>query len=133
MSSKLRTLLRSFAFAFSGVLTLVQSQANARIHLFFTVAVPLAGYYCGLTRIEWCLLVVAIILVWATEALNTAVEHLADASSPQPHPLVGKAKDLAAGAVLIAAVGSVIIGLLIFGPRILQVLIHFAAKPLSDS
>jgi diacylglycerol kinase (ATP) len=81
-----------------------------------------AGFFSGLSRVEWCVIVITIAAVWTAEALNTSLEFLADASSPEFHPLIKKAKDVAAGGVLIAALGSVIVGLLVFGPRLLFLL-----------
>ncbi len=71
-----------------------------------------------LSRTEWCIIVLAVVAVWTAEALNTAFEFLTDVASPEFHPLAGKAKDVAAGAVLLAAIGAVIIGLFIFGPKV---------------
>jgi diacylglycerol kinase (ATP) len=68
----------------------------------------------------WCALVLAIMAVWTAEALNTALEFLADAATPQMHPLVKKAKDVAAGAVLLSAIGAAIVGVLVFWPHLLQ-------------
>ncbi len=109
---------RSFRHAFRGIATMLASQHNAWIHAVATVVVCVAGFYFHLGRGEWSLIVLAIMAVWTAEALNTAFEFLADAASPQFHPLVKKAKDVAAGAVLIAAMGSVVVGLLVFGPHI---------------
>ena len=67
---------------------------------------------------EWCAVLFAIALVWVAEALNTALERLTDLASPEFHPLAGKAKDMAAGAVLLAVAGAVLIGIVIFGPRL---------------
>ena len=78
-----------------------------------------AGVFFGLSKSEWCWIALAIVVVWTAEALNTAFEFLADVASPTFNPVAGKAKDVAAGAVLIAAVGSAVIGILIFGPHIL--------------
>jgi diacylglycerol kinase (ATP) len=69
---------------------------------------------------EWCWMTLAIIGVWLAEALNTAIEFLTDLVSPEFHPLAGKAKDVAAGAVLIAAIGAVVIGMFVFGPHLLR-------------
>lgn len=80
----------------------------------------MAGFLVRLSPSEWCWVVLAIMSVWTAEALNTAFEFLADAASPEFHPLVRSAKDVAAGAVLIAAAGSVVIAILVFGPRILE-------------
>lgn len=93
---------------------MLKSQHNAWIHAITTGMVIFAGFYFHVTALEWCLLILAIMSVWAAEGFNTALEFLADASSPDYHPLVGKAKDVAAGAVLIAAAGSFIIGIIIF-------------------
>ena len=110
--------LRSFADAGRGLALVLASQANARIHALATVGVVGAGCWWRVSRLEWALRVAAIALVWTAEAINTAVELLVDLVSPEPHPLAGKAKDAAAGAVLAAAVGAAVIGVLVFGPRL---------------
>lgn len=114
--------IRSFVCAGKGVAIMLRYEHNAWIHTVATFAVTAAGIYVGLTRYEWCWIVLAIIAVWTAEALNTALEFLCDVASPNFHPLVEKAKDVAAGAVLIATVGSVIIGLLILGPYFLAMI-----------
>lgn len=118
---RLATRMRSFRYAARGVRAVVQSQQNARIHLAASAAVVLAGAVVGLSRVEWCLVVGAIVAVWVAESLNTAFEALCDVASPAMHPLVERAKDVAAGAVLITAVGAVITGALVFGPRLIHV------------
>ncbi len=112
--------VRSFRHAFRGIWTMIQSQHNAWIHAAATVAVVLAGVSWKIEKDDWNWLVLAIVSVWTAEALNTAFEFLADATSPTFHPLVGKAKDVAAGAVLIAAIGSIVIGILVFGPHLMR-------------
>ncbi len=99
---------------------MVRTQHNAWIHAAASVGVLLAGLFFGLSTYEWCWIVLAVMAVWTAEALNTALELLADGTSPEFHPLVGQAKDVAAGAVLISAIGSVAIGALIFGPYLLR-------------
>jgi len=111
--------LKSFRFALHGVILTVQSQHNAWIHLAVSVAVIAASFYADLSLGDWAWIVTAITLVWAMEALNTAIERLADAAVPEIHPLIAQAKDAAAGAVLIAVLGSVLIGLLVLGPPLL--------------
>ncbi len=101
---------------------MLRTQVNARIHLGFTVSVLVAGFVCHLTRAEWCAVAGAIGLVWTAEGLNTAIEAVVDLVSPDYHVLAGRAKDVAAGAVLCAAVAAVVIGLLIFGPHLLALL-----------
>ena len=110
--------LRSVWCALNGVVIMLRSQHNAWIHAFATVTVCAAGLLVGLSASEWCWIVLAIVAVWTAEALNTAFEFLTDVASPTFHPIAGKAKDVAAGAVLISAAGSVVIGMIIFGPRL---------------
>jgi len=98
---------------------MISSQHNAWIHALATILVVTLGLHFGLTKAEWCWIILAIILVWTAEALNTAFEFLTDVASPAFHPLAAKAKDVAAGAVLITASGSIVIGLLILGPYVL--------------
>ena len=114
--------MNSFKYAGFGLWTLLRPQRNAWIHAVATVGVCLAGLCFRISRIEWCLVVLAMMAVWAAEALNTAFEFLADATTPEFHPLVMQAKDVAAGAVLLAAIGAVIIGLLVFGPYVLKMM-----------
>jgi diacylglycerol kinase len=101
---------------------MLASQRNAWVHAVATLVVASIGAYLGLNWGEWCAIVLAIVAVWTAEALNTAVELLTDVASPGFHPLAGQAKDVAAGAVLIAAIGSVIVGLIVLGPHVLEVL-----------
>jgi diacylglycerol kinase len=118
----LRKRLNSFRYAFAGIASLLGSQPNARIHLLATGLVIAAGFYFGLSKTEWCLVVLAITSVFAAEAFNTALEHLTDLVSPDYHPLAGKAKDVAAGAVLFAAMGAAVVGVLVFLPKIMIIL-----------
>ena len=113
---------RSFGYAFRGVVTLLATQHNAWIHAAATVAVVALGVALGVSRLEWALLVFAMALVWTAEGLNTALEWLCDVVAPEYDPLVKKAKDVAAAAVLLAAIGSALIGLLVFGPPLLALL-----------
>ncbi len=115
----LKRRLQSFVYAGRGV-WLLRSEPNARIHLLATAFALIAGAALGLSGLEWALIVVAIALVLTAEALNTAIEQLANALMPNHHPLVGSAKDLGAGAVLIAAVGAAVIGVLVLGPHLLR-------------
>lgn len=117
--------IQSFRHAIDGIVLMLRSQHNAWLHAVASVTVLLGGVFCRLSAMDFCWLVIAIMAVWTAEALNTALEFLADFASPEFHPLVKKAKDVAAGAVLISATGSVVIALLIFGPHILKCL-HLA-------
>jgi diacylglycerol kinase (ATP) len=110
---------KSFAYAGRGVVYLVRSQHNAWVHLAAAAAVIAAGVWFDLGRWEWAWLILAIALVLAAEAMNSAIEALADALSPEFNEGVGRAKDVAAGAVLILAIAAAIIGILVFLPHLL--------------
>ena len=112
--------IRSFKYAGQGVLLTLRSQHNAWIHAVATVAVVIAGFAFQVTRMEWCMIVVACAAVWTAEALNTAFEFLADATTREFHPVVKQAKDVAAGAVLITAVAAVVVGIIVFAPHIVS-------------
>jgi len=118
----LKDRFNSFRYAFKGIADLLKSQANARIHLVATIAVLTAGAFLELTLNEWCLIIFCITFVFSAEAVNTAIEYLTDLISPDYHPLAGKAKDVAAAAVLLAAIGATIVGLIIFLPKIWTIL-----------
>jgi diacylglycerol kinase (ATP) len=112
--------LRSVRFAVQGIRTMLASQHNAWVHAGSSLAVIIAGLIFRLGTIEWCGLILAMMAVWTAEALNTAFEFLCDVASPDFHPMVAKSKDVAAGAVLLSAIGSVAVGLLIFIPHVLR-------------
>jgi len=112
----LKKRLLSFKYAFTGLGDLIRRQPNARIHLLATLLVVGGGFWLDVQPAEWGLLALAITAVWTAEALNTALEYLTDLVSPDHHPLAGKAKDAAAAAVLLSAIGAVVIGLLVFSP-----------------
>lgn len=114
--------MKSFRNAFHGMTLMLKSQHNAWLHAFASVCVLVTGGLFRLSDPEWCWIILAIIAVWTAEALNTALEFLADAAKPDFHPLVKDAKDVAAGGVLISAIGSVAIGLLVLGPHFLDLL-----------
>jgi len=112
---------RSFVYAFRGIVVLLR-EPNAQIHLAATALVVMLGVAVKLPKGEWFLIIAAIMGVWVAEALNTALEALANAAVPGVHPLVRNAKDVAAGAVLIAATGAAAIGCLVFIPHLYAVL-----------
>jgi diacylglycerol kinase (ATP) len=93
---------------------MLRSQHNAWIHAVATLVVLGAGLLARVSVLEWCVLILALVAVWTAECLNTALEFLCDVASPDFHPLVEKAKDVAAGAVLICAAGATATGILIF-------------------
>jgi diacylglycerol kinase (ATP) len=121
-SFTIRGRVQSFRYAWYGLVLMLRSQHNAWLHAFASICILAAGALFGLTDGEWCWIILAIMAVWTAEALNTALEFLADASTPEFHPLVRCAKDVAAGGVLISALGSVFIGLLVLGPHLVEFL-----------
>lgn len=114
--------LQSLAHALRGVDHLVRARPRARprarIHLLAAFLVLAAGLYVGLGRAEWLWITVAIALVWSADAISAAFELLADVLHPRRHPGIGRAKDVAAAAVLIAVAGAGIVGVLVFLPHL---------------
>jgi diacylglycerol kinase (ATP) len=110
--------LQSFKYALKGIRLLFLSETNAKIHLVFTFLVIAGGLFFSVSSTEWCLLVLAIAMVLCAEGMNTAIEYLTDLVSPNFHELAGKTKDVAAGAVLITAIGAIIVGCMVFLPKI---------------
>lgn len=111
--------IRSFRYAIVGLGRMIRCQHNAWIHATATLLVIAMAFLLRISLTDWCWIIVAISIVWTAEALNTAFEFLADAASPEFHPLVRDAKDVAAGAVLITAAAAAIIGGIIFWPHII--------------
>ncbi|MRG49060.1 diacylglycerol kinase [Chitinophaga sp. SYP-B3965] len=110
--------LQSFRFAFNGIRSFLRSEPNGRIHFVATIAVIIAGIWLHCTQMEWIVLIIVMAMVWLTEMLNTAIEKIMDHITPEQHPGVKRIKDIAAGAVLIAAIAAAITGALIFLPKI---------------
>lgn len=115
-------LVRSFGFAFTGLGGMFRTQRNAQIHVVITCAVIIAGFALHVSVGEWLALILSIALILALEALNTAIEAVVDLVSPQPHPLAKRAKDVAAGAVLIGAIGVAVVGVTVFLPKLLALI-----------
>lgn len=115
----LRARGRSFGYAFAGWLAVIRTQPNSWIHLAASLAVILMAAWLRLDRNDWAALVIVMTMVWVAEFFNTAIEALVDLVSPEFHPLAGKAKDVAAGGVLVTAIGAAVVGLLILGPPLL--------------
>lgn len=109
----------SFGHAFRGIWLALRSELHLQFHAVATVVVIGLGFYFSLTATEWMMVALAVGTVWTAELVNTAIEALTDLVSPEYHPLAGKAKDVAAGAVLVAAIAALVVGLFIFGPRVL--------------
>jgi diacylglycerol kinase (ATP) len=108
--------VHAFRHAYRGCCYVIRTQKNAWIHAVFTSLVILLGLWLGLSAWEWAVLFITIGMVWVAEALNTAIETIVDLASPERHPLAKISKDVGAASVLIAAITSVVVGLLILGP-----------------
>ncbi|MBK5284578.1 MAG: diacylglycerol kinase family protein [Bacteroidia bacterium] len=111
--------LKSFEYAWHGIVYTVTTQPNFRRHIVVALFAILAGWYYHLSFTEWSLVLLSIGFVWTTELVNTAFEHLTDIVTPEYNELIGKVKDIAAGAVLFAAIAAGIVGLIVFLPHIL--------------
>jgi diacylglycerol kinase len=118
----LKSRLKSFRFAFSGISSLLKNEHNARIHILAAAVALAAGIILKINIQEWCLLIIIIGLVFITELFNTSLETISDAADPEWNEKIRKAKDYAAAAVLISTIISVIVGGLIFIPRLLQLI-----------
>ncbi len=115
-------LARSFGFAFAGINWTIRTQRNAQVHLVVLIAVIIAGFALQVSAGEWLALILSMALVLALEAMNSAVEAVVDLVSPHYHPLARHAKDAAAGAVLLGAIGAAAVGLIVFVPKLLALL-----------
>ncbi|MBF8963267.1 diacylglycerol kinase family protein [Pontibacter sp. FD36] len=114
--SFIRSRYNSFRFAFNGMTAVFRSEPNMHLHVLASIIVLVMAYRFEVTRVEWCLLILCIGLVWMAEIFNTSIETLTDLVSPEKNIWAGKTKDLAAGGVLMAAITSVAVGLFIFIP-----------------
>jgi diacylglycerol kinase (ATP) len=117
-SRRAPSILESFNYAFEGVIHVLRTQRNMRIHFLIAVGVLAAAVIVGVTRFELIALLLAIAFVLIAEMINTAVEHTIDVATTSFDPMAKLAKDIAAGAVLIASVNAVAIGYLVFAHRV---------------
>ena len=115
---RLRRIVRSFGYAFEGLGLLLRTQPNFLVHLGVALAALVLGLVLHLNPAELAIVVLTIALVLVVECVNTALETLCDLVSPGYHPLVKRAKDISAAAVLLAAVGSVVVALLLYVPHL---------------
>lgn len=120
MTNFIASRLRSFRHAFHGWWYVICTQQNAWIHAVASVLVLLFALWLNLPLRDWAVLILTIALVWSAEFLNTAIEAVVDLASPSRHPLAKVGKDVGAAAVLIAAMASVVIGLLVLGPPLVE-------------
>lgn len=114
-----RNLRESFSCAAAGIIAAVRRGRNLKIHLCAAVLAVIIGFYLQISLVEWAILSVTIFMVLAAETTNSAIEKAVDLYTLDFHPLARLAKNMAAGAVLFTAVNAVIVGLIIFGPRLL--------------
>lgn len=116
----IRKRLKSFTYAFNGLRVLFREEHNSRIHLFATVCVVVAGVLLKISLLEWVAVAFAVGLVFSGEIFNSSVEDLSDVVCPERDERIKKVKDLAAAAVLVNAITAVVIGFLVFLPKIIQ-------------
>jgi diacylglycerol kinase (ATP) len=114
-----KKLSNSFAYAFKGIKQTFLLEQNMRIHIFVSIIVIICGFLFQISIVEWMFISLCIGLVFAAEMFNTAIENMVDYISLEKHPLAGKIKDLSAAAVLVCAFAAMIVGLLIFIPKII--------------
>jgi diacylglycerol kinase (ATP) len=113
-------LRNNLIWACRGIIAVIRSGKSARIQLGSAIFVIAAGFFFEIDRIEWIAVSLAIGAVLGAECFNTALESLADAVHPDQHPLVGRAKDAAAGAVLLTAIAATVVGFIVFLPKVLS-------------
>jgi diacylglycerol kinase (ATP) len=114
----IRARVRSFRFALEGIAAFFQSEHNAWLHFMATIAVFTLATLVGVTKTELLALVFAIGFVWVTEMFNTCIERVMDFVSDQRHKEIKFIKDLAAGAVLVAAITALVVGVVVFIPKL---------------
>ena len=122
----IKRLVRSFGFAFKGLGYAAKTQPNFRFHLVAGTIVVALGYFFQLSTVEWLWLMACIAVVLITELLNTSLETLTDLVSPTYNEKAGHVKDVAAGAVVVAALFALITGIVIFLPKIILLVRHVA-------
>ena len=110
--------VRSFGYALEGLAYILRTQRNARIEIAVAIAAVLLAAWLGISAIEWAVLVLTIVIVLALEWMNTALELAVSLASPEAHPSAKAAKDVAAACVLLGAGASIVIGVLLFGSRL---------------
>ena len=119
MSYSFKKQLKSFTFAWKGILTCAGHEQNITFHLLVAILVIAAGLLFNITHVEWMVVMLCIGTVITAELFNSAIERLVDLVSPEWNKIAGEVKDLAAGAVLVTAITAAIIGLIVFLPYLL--------------
>ena len=116
MSYDFKKQMRSFKFAWKGIMTCAGREQNITFHLLAALVVVMTGIFFGITRAEWLAVIICIGMVITGELFNSAIERLVDMVSPQWQRIAGEVKDIAAGAVLVTAIAAAVVGLLVFVP-----------------
>ena len=121
MSYDFKKQMRSFKFAWKGIITCAGHELNITFHLLAALVVAMAGIFFGITKAEWLAVIICIGMVITAELFNSAIERLVDMVSPQWQSIAGEVKDIAAGAVLVTAIAAAIVGLIVFVPYLLNI------------
>lgn len=114
-----KKLVNSFKYAIEGFISSFETERNMKIHVLAMALVVILGIYLKINQIEWCIIVISIASVISAELFNTAIETLVDMVSPEKNPNAKLVKDISAAAVLALAIGSAIVGIIIFIPKIM--------------
>ena len=117
-----KKIINSFKYAIEGLVSSFKTERNMKIHIMAMIIVIALGIFMKLNKIEWCIITIAIVMVISAELFNTAIENVVDMVSPQKHPQAKLVKDIAAAAVLVLAIGAAVIGIIIFGPKIVTII-----------
>lgn len=120
---KMKKIRNSFKYAIEGIWTSFKTERNMKIHIFIMILVIIAGIILKINKSEWIICIILFAIVIGSELFNTSIETIVDMVMPEKNEKAKIAKDVSAGAVLVVAIGAVIIGLVIFVPRILNILI----------
>ena len=117
-----KKIINSFKYAIEGFVSSFKTERNMKIHIMAMIIVIALGIFMKLNKIEWCIITIAIVMVISAEPFNTAIETVVDMVSPQKNPQAKLVKDIAAAAVLVLAIGAAVIGIIIFGPKIVTII-----------
>ena len=117
-----KKIINSFKYAIEGFISSFKTERNMKIHVLAMITVIIAGFILKLTKIEWCICIILIVIVISAELFNTAIETIVDMISPEKNEKAKLAKDISAAAVLVLAIGAVIVGALIFLPKIFHII-----------
>lgn len=120
---KMKKIRDSFKYAIEGIWTSFKTERNMKIHIFIMILVIIAGIILKINKSEWIICIILFAIVIGSELFNTSIETIVDMVMPEKNEKAKIAKDVSAGAVLVVAIGAAIIGLIIFAPRILNILI----------